>query len=158
MEVEVELEAELEAELEVEVVRACASEGWLGRWFGGGDVPSSPTGEGAPAPPPQVPAKPRPYLGMSVMSLSPETRDTLQRHLPFLPNATAGSCVFQVRLRQTSTYFLCFLYIINHTYLLYFALLSSTWTHFYGHIFYFPMSSIHRVSRHVSLLDCTRIY
>ena len=82
----------------LEVVCACASEGWR-RWFGGGGgsggVPSSPKGEGAP--PPQLPAKPRPYLGMSVTSLSPDTRDALQRHLPLMPNANAGSCVFQVR-------------------------------------------------------------
>ena len=80
----------------LEVVCACASEGWW-RWFGGGGggVPSSPKGEGAP--PTQLPAKPRPYLGMSVTSLSPDTRDALQRNLPLLPNATAGSCVFQVR-------------------------------------------------------------
>lgn len=87
--------------------------GLFGRWFGGrggaptesrpeGSTPSerdagSGSGSGAGAGEGGGDAlKRRPYLGMSVMSLSPGTRVPLQRRLPFMPNVDAGCCVVQV--------------------------------------------------------------
>lgn len=86
-----------------------AEGGLFGRWFGGrggaptesrpeGSTPSErDAGSGAGAGEGGGDAvKRRPYLGMSVMSLSPGTRVPLQRRLPFMPNVDAGCCVVQV--------------------------------------------------------------
>ena len=84
------------------------------------------------------------------------------RHAAAPPALSAQRHCWLLRLPGTITkrvpisYVFCTL-LITHIYytLPCFRRLGHT---FHGHIFYFPMSSIHRVSRHVSLLDCTRTY